>query len=99
MLGEKGRELVKRDQLHPVVEVNVARVGNDDELLWLIGKLVSLFAELSGMSIFTGDEEHGTRRNRLNIAERIKIHELHVTAKRRVRGDFRRAALGSEFTS
>ena len=43
MLGEKGRELVERDKLHPVVEVNVAGVGNGDQFLWLTGKPVSLF--------------------------------------------------------
>src|SRR4030095_16441252 len=99
MLGEKGRELVERDKLHPVIEVNVSGVGNDDQFLWLTGKPVSLFTELSGMSGLTRDEKHGTRRNRLNVRERVKIHELDVTAERRVRGEFRRAALGREFTS
>ena len=99
MLREKGRELVERDKLHPVVEVNVAGAGNDDQFLWLTGKPVSLFTELSGMSVLTRDEKHGTRRNRLNVRERVKIHELDVTAERRVRGEFRRAALGREFTS
>ena len=99
MLGEKGRELVEQDKLHPVVEVNVAGVRNDDQFLWLTGELVSLFTELSGMGGLTRDEKQGTRRNRLNVRERIKIHELDVTAERRVRGEFRRAALGREFTS
>ena len=61
MLGEKGRELVERDKLDPVVEVNVAGGGNDDQFLWLTGKPVSIFTELSGMSGIARDEKHGTR--------------------------------------
>src|SRR5882724_11170016 len=99
MLGEKGRELVEGDKLHPVVEVNVTGVGDDDQFLWLTGKPVSLFTELSGMSGLTRDEKHGTRRNRLNVRERVKIHELDITAERRVCGELRRAAFGREFTS
>src|SRR5438094_8821210 len=99
MLHEKGSELVERDKLHPVVKVNMAGVGNDDQFLWLTGKPVRLFTELSGMSGLTRDEKHGTRRNRLNVRERVKIHELDVTAERRVRGELRRAAFGREFTS
>src|SRR5206468_3994189 len=99
MLLEKGRELVERDKFRPVVEVNVAGVGNNDQFLWLTGKPVGLFTEFSGMSVLTRDEKHGTRRNCLNVRERVEIHELDITAERRVRGEFRRAALGREFTS
>src|SRR5207249_7979944 len=45
MFGEKGRELVEGDKLHPVVKVNVAGLGNDDQFLWLTGKPLSLFTE------------------------------------------------------
>src|SRR5882724_1343117 len=99
MLGEKGRELVEGDKLHPVVEVNVTGVGDDEEFLWLTGKPVSLFTELSGVGGLTRDEKHGTRRNRLNVHERVEIHKLGITAERRMRGEFRRAALGCVFTS
>ena len=99
MFGEKGREFVERDKLRPVIEVNVSGVGNDDQFLWLTGKPVSLFTELSGMSSLARYEKHGTRRNRLNVSEGVEIHELDVTAERRVRGEFRRAAFGREFTS
>src|SRR2546430_2811170 len=99
MFGEKGREFVERDKLRPVIEVNVSGVGNGDQFLWLTGKPVSLFTELSGMSSLARDEKHGTRRNRLNVSEGVEIHELDVTAERRVRGEFRRAAFGREFTS
>src|SRR5213079_2818129 len=63
MLREKGRELVERDKFRPVVEVNVAGVGNDDQFLRLTGKPVGLFTEFSGMSGLTRDEQHRTRRN------------------------------------
>src|SRR5438046_10341160 len=63
MLREKGRELVEWDKFHPVVEVNMACVGNDDQFLRLTSKPVCLFTEFSGMSGLTGDEQHMTRRN------------------------------------
>src|SRR5437773_7615552 len=99
ILSEKGRQLVERDKLHAVVEVNVAGVRNDEQFLWLTRTPVSLLTELSRMGDLTCDEQHGTRRNCLNVAERVKIHELHVTAVRRVCGEFRRASRGREFTS
>ena len=46
ILGEKGREFVERDKLHPVVEIDVAGAGNDEQFLGLTGKPVSLFTEL-----------------------------------------------------
>src|SRR6266487_4011183 len=58
MLREKGRELAERDKFHPVVEVNVTGVGNDEQFLGLTGKPVGLFTELSGMSVFTRYEKH-----------------------------------------
>ena len=99
MLREKGSELVERDKFHPVIEVDMAGVGNDDQFLWLTGKPVSLFTELSGMSSLARYEKHGTRRNRLNVSEGVEIHELDVTAERRVSGKVWRAAFGREFTS
>ena len=67
MLREKGRELVEGDKLHPVVKVNVSSARNDEQFLWLTGKPVCLFTKLSGMSVLTRDEKHGTRRNRLYV--------------------------------
>src|SRR5437773_6561512 len=74
MLLEKGRELVERDKFRPVVEVNVAGVGNDDQFLRLTGKPVGLFTEFSGMSGLTRDGQHRMRRNCLNVRERVEIH-------------------------
>ena len=99
VLCEEGRKLVERNKFHPVVKIYVAGVRNDDQFLWLTGKLVSLFTELSGMGGLTRDEKHRTRRNRLDVYERVKIHEFDVTAQSRVRGECRRAALGRELTS
>jgi len=99
MLREKGRELLEGDKLHPVVKVNVSSARNDEQFLWLTGKPVCLFTKLSGMSVLTRDEKHGTRRNRLNVRERVEVHELDVTAERRMRGEFRRATFGRVFAS
>ena len=51
------------------------------------------------MSAIARNEKHGTRRNRLYVCERVKIHEFDVTAKRRMRGELRRLAWRSAFTS
>src|SRR5688572_14792440 len=51
------------------------------------------------MSRVTRDEQHRARRNRLDVRERIEVHELDRTAQRRMRRELRRAALRREFTS
>ncbi len=35
MRGEKGRELVERDKLHPIVKVNVPSIRNNEKFLRL----------------------------------------------------------------
>lgn len=99
IFSEKGREFIEWDEFHPVIKVNVTGAWNDDQFFGLTGQLVSLFAELPGIGNLTRNEERGARRNRLNVRERVKIHELHVTAERRMRREVRRTALGREFTS
>ena len=94
ILGEEGRELVERNQVHPVVEVDVARAGNDEQFLRLAGELVGLLAELSGMRVVARDEQHRTRRDRLDVVERVEVHELHVAAERRMRRQLRRLPSG-----
>ena len=51
------------------------------------------------MSGIPRDEKHGTRRNRLDVSERVEVHEFHVTAQRRVCRELRRASLGGELPS
>ncbi len=99
MLIEKGLKLVPGDQVHPVIQIYMSRVRNDVEILWLGCALVGIFAELPGMCIVTRDEQHGTRRNRLNIIEWVKVHEFDVAGKRRVRCQLRRRTFGGVFAS
>ena len=77
----------------------MAGAGNDEKLLRFGCQLVGVFAELPGMCAFTRDEKHRTRRNRLDVIERVEIHELDVAGKRRVRCKFWRRAFRSEFAS
>lgn len=74
MLIEKGRKLVPRDKVHPVVQIDMSRVRNDVEFLWLGCALVGVFAELPRMCIVTRDEQHGTNREELTqrIAQAIR---------------------------
>lgn len=99
MLIEKGLKLVPRDKVHPVVQINMSGVRNDVEFLWLGCALVGVFAKLPGMRIVTRDEQHGTRRDRLNVIERVKVHEFDIAGKRRVRCKFRRRTFGDMFAS
>ena len=48
---EERRELVERDQVDPVVQVDVARARNDDQLLRLGGAPVGVLAELAGVRL------------------------------------------------
>lgn len=64
---EKIRQFVKRDHIHPVVQVHMPGPGHPVKLLRLGGALVGVFAELPGMSFLPGDEKQGAGRNRLNI--------------------------------
>ena len=54
----------------------VTGAWNDDQFFGLTGQLVSLFAELPEMGSLTRDQEHGTRKNRLNVRERVKFMNL-----------------------
>ena len=86
MRREKRRQLVERDELHAVIEVDVAGVRDDDQFLRLAGELVGVFAELEGMGLIAGDEEQRAGRNRLDVVERIEVHELDVAGQGRMRG-------------
>ncbi|MEG4073206.1 hypothetical protein QUA30_11115 [Microcoleus sp. Pol14C2] len=97
MLIEKGRKLVPRDKVHPVVQIDMASVRNDVEFLWFGGALIGIFAELPRMCIVTRDEQHGTRRNRLDVIERVKVQEFDVAGKCRVGCKFRRRTFGGVF--
>jgi hypothetical protein len=59
--GKEVGQLVEGDKFHPVVEIDVAGVRNDEQFLWLTGKAVSLFTKLPGMRGITRDEKHRTR--------------------------------------
>jgi hypothetical protein len=61
VLAKEGCELVELNKFHPVVKIHVAGVRNDDQFLWLTGKPVCIFTELSGMSGIPRDEKHWTR--------------------------------------
>jgi hypothetical protein len=61
--------------------------------------LIGIFAELPRMGIVTRDEQHGTRRNRLNVIEWVKVQEFDVAGQRRMRCQLRRRTFGGVFAS
>src|SRR5215207_335605 len=99
MLTEEALQLVERDQVHTIIQIYVPSVRHDVELLRLGGELVGILAELAGMSLVTRNEQHGTRRDRLDVVERVEVHELDVAGQGRMGGELRRLAFGSELTS
>jgi hypothetical protein len=99
MLIEKGYQLIKRNQAHPIVQIDMSGVRNNIEFPGLGCPLISIFAEFLRVYIVTRDEQHETRRNRLNVIERVKIHEFDVTGQRRMRCQLRRGTFGDVFAS
>src|SRR4051794_38135126 len=85
VVTEEGRDLVEGDQVHPVVEIDMARTRNQQQFLGLGGTLVRVLAELPGMRLVARDEQHRARGDRLNVIERVEVHELHVAREGRVR--------------
>jgi hypothetical protein len=87
--AEKVGQLVERDQVHAVVEIDMAGVRHDLELLRLASALVGVLAEFLRVRLVTRDEEHRPRRDRLDIIERVEVHEPDGAAQRRLRGEIR----------
>src|SRR6516225_6820245 len=87
VVPEELGQFIERDEVYPIVKIHVVSARNNEQFFGLAGQPVSLFAEFSGMGVLSRDEKHGTRRDRLNIRERVKVHELDVACQRRVRGE------------
>ena len=62
----------------------MASPRNDQKLFRLGGKLIGLLTELSGMSVLSRDEKHGTGRDGLDVLERVEVHELYVAGQGRM---------------
>ena len=99
MLAEERIELVERDELHAIVEVDVARAGDDEESLRFTCQPERLFTEFARVRGVTRDEQQRTRRDRLYVRERVEINELHVARERRMGRKFPRASLGGELAA
>ena len=69
MLGEKGREFVPRNEVHPVVEIDVTRTWNDVKLLRFRRFPEGVLAEDARMRMLSGDEQHWSRRNPVKALE------------------------------
>ena len=81
MLRKEGCELVKGDKINPIVQIHMTCAWNNVEFLRVGCQLVGVFAELSGMSVLTGDEKHRTRRNRIYVIERVEVHKFDTAGK------------------
>ena len=51
------------------------------------------------MRLVARDEQHRTRRDRLDVVEGVEIHELDVTGQGRVRRQFGRRTRGGELAA
>ncbi len=82
MLAEEPRQLIPRYDVHAVIEIDMPCTGDEEQLLRLGSTLVGIFAEFPGMRLVACDEEQGARRDRLDIHERVEIHELDIAGQR-----------------
>jgi hypothetical protein len=51
------------------------------------------------MRFLARNEQQRSRRDRLNVIERVEVHEFDVARKCRMRGELGRSAFRSEFTA
>src|SRR4051794_37360896 len=82
VLGEELLELVERDQVRLVVEVDVARVRDVVELLGLGGDLVDVLAEVARVRVLAGDEQDRSRRDPLDLRQQREVHERRAAGHR-----------------
>ena len=92
-------EFAEGDKACPVIQIHMPGSGDDIQFLRFRREPVRVFAELDGVRLFARDEQHGARGNRLDVRERVEVHELDVAGERRVRGELRGGAFRSEFPS
>src|SRR5512132_2663391 len=86
VLGKELVELVERDQVGLVVEVDVAGVRDDVELLRLGRALVGVLAVVPRVRVLSRDEQDGPRRDPCEMREQREVHEGQA-ARRRELGD------------
>ena len=92
-------EFAEGDKACPVIQIHMPGSGDDIQFLRFRREPVRVFAELDGVRLFARDEQHGARGNRLDVRERVEVHELDVAGERRVRGELWGGAFRSEFPS
>lgn len=66
--------------------------GDDIQFLRFRREPVRVFAELDGVRLFAAMNSMGRGGNRLDVRERVEVHELDVAGERRVRGELRGGA-------
>jgi hypothetical protein len=82
--SEEVAQLAEGDEVHPVIEIHVTGPRDDDQFLGFGRPLIGVLAELDGMGLLTGDEEHRARRDSLDGREGIEVHEAADACKRRL---------------
>src|SRR4051794_39875236 len=73
MPGEKRGELVPWDEVHAIVKIDVTGTRHYVEFLRFCSELVRVFAEFPRVRRVARDEEDGTRREGLDVGERIRV--------------------------
>jgi hypothetical protein len=84
--GEELLELVERDQIRLVVQVDVAGVRDDVKLLRLCRALVGVLAVVPRVCVLSRDEQDGPRRDPFDVRQQREVHERQA-ARRRELGD------------
>jgi hypothetical protein len=85
MLLEKRLQLRPRDEIYAIVEIDVSRSANDEQLFWIRPEPVSMFAEDPRVRLIPGDEQNRTGGNPVQALERPKQGHLSVAGPRKGR--------------
>src|SRR6266496_4442868 len=89
VLGEERLQLVERDQVGLVVEVDVAGVGDDVELLGLGRALVGVLAVVPRVRVLSRDEQDRPRRDPLEVGQQREVYEREAARRRPLGGRVR----------
>ena len=86
--AEKFSQFVERDDVDPVVQIDVSCAPDVIQFLRFGSTLAGIFRKFFRVCLIASDEEQGTWRDRFHIVERIEVHELDVGRQGRVRRQF-----------
>lgn len=93
---EELRKLIKRNELNPIIKVDVTSSRDPNQLLRLGSTLIRVLAKLTRVRLIARDEQQRAGRDGLNVIEGVEVHKLRHARESRVRDGLECRALGNE---